>query len=282
MQRHNQAALLATAFILAGCSDPGTLATAPPAADTRAATAAAPSYEKTLNGRREARIIRASGDIAASVDQYRALLGTLNPNLAGEQPGGRREINWDGVPAGFTNNNLFPGDFFNVNSPRGTVFTTEGSGFRVSNNGFVDVNPAFAGEFNVFSPPKLFAAVGSTRTDVEFFVAGSRVQALSRGFGAVFADVGRARSTTIEYFDGNGRRLLTLAVPRRSDDRGLSFAGATFESPVVARVRITSGNTPIGPDAVDNVKGYGRKRDLVAMDDFIYGEPRAAAVVAGR
>lgn len=282
MQRLTQAAFLVTAFIFAGCSNAGTLSTAPVAEDTRAAAAAAPGYEKTLNGKHGARVITATGDIAASVDQYRALLGTLNPNLAGEQSGGRREINWDGVPAGFTNNNLFPGDFFNVNSPRGVVFTTDGSGFRISNNGFVDVNPAFAGEFNVFSPPKLFATVGSTITDVAFFVAGSTEQAMSTGFGAVFADVGRARSTTIEYFDGNGRRLLTLAVPRRSDDRGLSFAGATFDSPVVARVRITSGNTPIGPDAADNVKGYGRKRDLVAMDDFIYGEPRAAAVVAGR
>jgi hypothetical protein len=25
----------------------------------------------------------------------------------------------------------------------------------------------------------------------------------------------------------------------------------------------------------DNVKGAGSKRDIVAMDDFIYGEPRA-------
>ncbi len=60
--------------------------------------------------------------------------------VAGEQPdaqhpGGRREINWDGVPAAFTNNDLFPGNFFNVNSPRGVLFTTDGSGFRISNNG---------------------------------------------------------------------------------------------------------------------------------------------------
>src|SRR6185369_6064425 len=113
-------------------------------------------------------IVSATGDITAAVNQYRALLGALNPNVAGEQPGGRREINWDGVPAAFTNNDLFPGNFFNANSPRGVVFTTPGSAFRISDNGYVDVNAAYAGEFNVFSAPKLFAARGSTVTDVSF------------------------------------------------------------------------------------------------------------------
>jgi hypothetical protein len=48
-----------------------------------------------------------------------------------------------------------------------------------------------------------------------------------------------------------------------------------FDSAVVARVRITAGDTPIGENVDDNVKGEGKKRDIVAMDDFIYGEPRA-------
>jgi hypothetical protein len=216
------------------------------------------------------------------VNEYRALLGTLNLNTAGERPDGRREINWDGVPATFTNNDLFPGNFFNVNSPRGVVFTTSGTGFRISNNGFTVVNPAYAGEFNVFSPPKLFVSLGSTVTDVTFFVAGSTQRAQVTGFGSVFADVGREHSTTVEYFDANGRRLLKLAVPRRSDEKGLSFAGVAFDAPVVDHVRITSGNTPIGQDAVDNVKGRGHKHDLVAMDDFIYGEPHSSVGVAGR
>ena len=141
---------------------------------------------------------------------------------------------------------------------------------------YVDVNPTYNGEFNVFSPAKLFVAVGSTVTDVAFVVAGSNVPARVTGFGAVFADVGRAHSTTIEYFDAAGNRLLTLAAPRRSDETGLSFVGAVFDSGIVTRVRIRSGDTPLGATVEDNVKGAGRKRDLAAMDDFIYGEPRAS------
>src|SRR6266516_2868394 len=89
---------------------------------------------------------------------------------------------------------------------------------------------------------------------------------------AAMADVGRAHSTIIEYFGADGRRLLKLKAPRRSDETGLSFAGAVFESRIVARVRIISGDTPIGADAFDNVKGRVHKHDIVAMDDFMYGE----------
>jgi hypothetical protein len=53
----------------------------------------------------------------------------------------------------------------------------------------------------------------------------------------------------------------------------LSFAGAVFDEPIVARVRITAGDTPVDATAFDNVKGAGKKRDIVATDDFIYGEP---------
>jgi hypothetical protein len=276
MQKTTRTALVGAVVIFAGCSDSGRLVTAPVADNATTKAPAALSLHKTFDEERDARIVRATGDITAAVNEYRALLGTLNPNIAGEQPGGRREINWDGVPAAFTNNDLFPGNFFNVNSPRGVVFTTNGSAFRISSNGFVDVNPDYAGEFNVFSPPKLFVARGSTITDVQFFVAGSNTPALVTGFGSVFADVGREHSTTIDYFDAAGRRLLRIKAPRRSDDTGLSFAGAVFESRIVARVRIISGDTPIGADAFDNVKGRGHKHDIVAMDDFIYGEPRAA------
>ena len=78
----------------------------------------------------------ASGDnpaaISSTVDAYRASLGALNPNTAGSVGSGRREINWDGVPNAFSAPNNLPANFFNVNSPRGAVFATPGSGFQVS------------------------------------------------------------------------------------------------------------------------------------------------------
>ena len=136
------------------------------------------------------------------------------------------------------------------------------------------MNAHYAGEFNAFSPKKLFVANGSTIIDVRFFVAGTNTPGLVTGFGSVFEDVGRANSTTIEYFDAAGNRLAKIAAPRRSDANGQSFAGAVFDSQIVASVRITVGDTPIGENTFDNVKGAGKKRDIVTTDDFIYGEPR--------
>jgi hypothetical protein len=269
-----RAVLFGLTIIGAGCSDAGDVVSGP-GRPNAGAMSPAQLDQQTSKEKGPVRIVRATGDITPAVDEYRALLGTLNPNVAGEQPGGRREINWDGVPAGVTNNDAFPGNFFNVNSPRGVVFTTDGSGFRISDNGYADVNAAYAGEFNTFSPLKLFVARGSTIIDVRFFVAGSTTPARVTGFGSVFEDVGRANSTTIEYFDAAGNRLAKIAVPRRSDKEGQSFAGAVFDSPLVASVRITVGDTPIGDTALDNVTGAGKKRDIVTTDDFIYGEPRA-------
>src|SRR5215217_3537760 len=62
--------------------------------------------------------------IQATVDQFRGDLGTLNPNNGQSFTSGRREINWDGVPDNFSAPNFMPNDFFNVNSPRGVIFSS--------------------------------------------------------------------------------------------------------------------------------------------------------------
>jgi hypothetical protein len=271
MRNTNSLAIaLAGAVMLAACSTNEPLGTN---ASTRTPSASGLTSDlKTLKDKGDAQIVSATGDIAPAVNEFRDLLGSLSPNVAGEQAGGRREINWDGVPAGFTNNDLLPANFFNLNSPRGVVYSTDGTGFRVStNDGFTAVNPRYNGEFNPFSGQKMFVSRGSTVTDVHFFVAGTTTPALVTGFGSVFEDVGRAHSTTIEFYDVDGNRLLEVVAPRASDAKGLSFVGAAFDAPVVEWVRVTSGDTPIGAD--DNVKGAGQKNDVVAMDDFIYGEP---------
>lgn len=227
----------------------------------------------TLTTSGAAQVLRATGPITNAVAQFRTLIGEpLNPNTAGEKANGRREINWDGVPAAVTNSDAFPANFFNVNSPRGLVMSTPGNGLRVSDSGFVEVNPTYVGGFNAFSPKKTFAPTGSTITDLQFFVAGSTTPARVASFGAVFAGVDRSGSAKIEFFDKDGKLLLTTFAPHRNDDLGLSFAGASFTTPLIARVRITTGQAALGPSTGDVGQAKGTF-DLVVMDDFLYGEP---------
>ena len=222
-------------------------------------------------------VLTAACDITGAVAEHRALLGTLDPNVVGDQPGGRREINWDAVPAAQTNTNTFPGDCFNqpvAGRARGTVFSTDGTGFRVSDNDFADVNPDYADEFNAFSPLRTFSAVGSNELVVHFIVAGTTRPALSAGFRVVFSDVDNNGSAAIKLIAANGSSLGKYHAPRCPG--GFSFVGVAFDSPVIASAEITSGKAPLGSDADDvSDRDHGPARDRVIMDDFIYGEPRA-------
>src|SRR5262245_187733 len=216
-------------------------------------------------------VVTGSGDISGSVAQFRALLGDpLNGVTPGSQPAGRREINWDAVPAGFTDNDALPGDFFNTRSPRGAVFT--GPAFRVSDRNLAEVDPSYARQFTFFSPQKTFAVEGSTVMETEFQVPGTTTPALVRGFGVVFVDVDRQGSATLE-FSGPSGSLGTFEAPVQSAGSSLSFLGVVFQDTVVSRVRIVSGRAPIGAGVKD--LSDGGSQDLVVMDDFLYSEPQA-------
>jgi hypothetical protein len=219
-------------------------------------------------------VVSSTGVITASVDEFRRLLGEpANGATAGEQPTGRREIAWDGAGANpFNNRNDFPASFFNTNVRNGAVFTTSGTGFRNDSLRFAEVNQGYKDEFDTFSPTKIFSPVGSNVMDVLFQVAGQPTPARVTGFGAVFSDVDVAGSTTIELLDETGRSLGTFAAPVRSDASGLSFVGAVFTEPLVARVRITLGNGALGAGVNDI--SVGGANDLVVTDNFIYGEPK--------
>jgi hypothetical protein len=220
-------------------------------------------------------VIVTSGNIADTVAAFRTLLGAPNAAVAGEQPSGRREINWDGVGANaFDNSNTFPADFFNTHVTAGAVFTTDGTGFRNDSTRFVDINPTYAAQFNSFSPNKIFAPVGSNLFDVLFQVAGQPTPAVSSGFGVVFSDVDVANATTVELFAQDGSSLGTVAAPVRSDSAGFSFVGVTFNAPVLARVRITLGTGALSADANDI--SAGGVKDVVVVDNLIYGEPKKA------
>jgi hypothetical protein len=220
-----------------------------------------------------------AGAITATVDAFRADLGGANNGDAGSFSTGRREINWDGVPTAFAAPSALPGNFFNANFARGAVLSTPGTGFQVSGSialdganalpEFTNINASYDDLFTAFSSPRLFTALGSTITDVNFFVPGTATPALVSGFGAVFTDVDLADTTSIQFFAANGASLGTFFVPPIGGNETLSFLGVSFtEGPVVARVRITSGNQVLSPT--------NTLTDLVVMDDFIYGEPQAA------
>jgi hypothetical protein len=209
--------------------------------------------------------------ITPSVNLFRNELGTLNPNVAGSFGTGRREINWDAVPANFSAPNLLPNDFFNVNSPRGTVFSTPGTGVAVSANAadgpvrFGNIDPNYPSLFQAFSQQKLFTPIGSNIVDVSFFIPGSSTPALTQGFGAVFTHVALQNTTSLMFFGPNNESLGTFFVPSALGDQTFSFLGVDFGTPEVSRVRITNGNVALAPGQL----GPG----VTVMDDFIYGEP---------
>jgi hypothetical protein len=223
----------------------------------------------------QATVFSATGDIAAKVDEFRNALGASNGATAGEQAGGRREINWDGVGANpFDNKNNFPADFFNTNVKAGAIFTTSGTGFRNDSTDFAEINPSYAAQFSFFSANKIFAPIGSNLLDQLFQVAGQPTPAVTRGIGIVFSDVDLANKTTIELFAQDGSSLGVFAAPVRSDAAGLSFVGVTFDAAIIARARITLGTGALGTGVNDVTDGG--TADLVVLDNVIYGEPHQA------
>jgi hypothetical protein len=214
-----------------------------------------------------------SATIAARLVEFRAALGgDLNAPNTPPADGGRREINWDGVPAVLTNIDNFPGNFFNSNSKRGVLMSTLGTGFRVDSSGYASVDPALAGQFKAFSPKKVFFAVGSPQVDVDFKRAGTITDGLVNGFGVIFTDVDRAGGTRVQYYDASGTLIATATAPGRLGAQEFSFVGVVFSAPVVARVRITSGEGILDTRSAD--LSTGGTKDFVVMDDWIYGEPQ--------
>ncbi len=223
--------------------------------------------------------------ITAARDQFRSDVGggtTLGAN--GSFGGVRREINWDGVPQQFSAPNNLPANFFNTNSPRGAVLSTPGTGFQVSGastdvgtgqpamQNFGNINPTYTPTFQQFSPQRLFTALGSSVTDVNFFVAGTTTAATVTSFGAIFTDVDTSGTTRMQFYDVNDALITDQEVPAQAGSGSLSFLGLTINNRPIRRVRIISGNSALGPN--DNPPAA----DVVVMDDFIYSEPVAAVV----
>ena len=214
--------------------------------------------------------------VTATRDAFRTAIGGGTVAGANGSFGGvRREINWDGVPDALAAPNNLPANFFNVNSPRGVVFSTPGTGFQVSANAgvapvdFGNIDPTYPQDFAPFSPQRLFTALGSNITDVNFFLPGTTTAATVNSFGVIFSDVDLVGVSSISFFDENGALLFSRTVLATPGNESYSFLGVLFNAGErVGRVRITSGNAALAAGTLDE-----DSTDLVVMDDFIYGEP---------
>ena len=234
----------------------------------------------TLSGQVDQWLHSATGpspsSIQGEVDRFRQALGELNPNEARSFPAGRREINWDGVGGTLGNPNL-PGDFFHKTSPRGLVMSTPGSALKVSGD---ESSPSFLMrditrdewgmiELAPFSNQKFFAPIGSTITDIEFKIPGTDNVACVAGFGAIFLDVDRGGQSYLEVFlnDGTTRKFFPALSLVRS--KAFSFIGVRFRTACIVSVRLNSGDQPMDTRDIPFPAPDG-----VAIDDFIYGEPK--------
>lgn len=217
-------------------------------------------------------VVTATGDINASLDEFRQLLGSQLNTTPGAI-GGRREINWDGVPDDLLDKKL-PGDFFNpvgeqalAANQRGLVYSATGN-FQVSKTSFAGLNASAATELTSFSGNKIFANTSSKLWDVEFQVAGQAVEASVKGFGMVFSDVDLPQSTSLEFFNDQ-RSLGKFFAPARNGSN-FSFLGVYFKNDKITRVQVShDGPLDLGQNDVSD----NGTADLVAMDNFLYNEP---------
>lgn len=225
--------------------------------------------------------------IQAAIDQFRIDLGSPNNGVGGSFTTGRREINWDGVPDVNSEPNALPYNFFNVNSPRGLIFHSIANiggnhQFRVSAAAasgtavrFGNIDASYSTIFQTFSSEKLFQGRFSNEIEILFFIPGTSIPATVSGFGAVFCDVDSS-NTFIEYYAPDGNKISGSSL--NVANNGLSFLGTSFNAGErVAKVIIRLGNANLQAANVDGTNGV----DVVALDDFIYGEPRAMQFHSG-
>src|SRR4029079_7291618 len=99
--------------------------------------------------RSQFQVLRASGDLTNALTEFRALLG--DPPYCctrGRLDAGRREIKWDGVKSELTNTDALPADNFRAN---GLLYVDLGTGLRVSDNNFIDIDPSSPTQFKALS-----------------------------------------------------------------------------------------------------------------------------------
>ena len=170
---------------------------------------------------------------------------------------------------------------------RGALFATPGSGFvqaPARRPGTTFGNRPMRPHFQPFSPVRLFSPVGSNVTDVHVLRARQRAitPAATRGFGAVFSDVdqpdgggpggkrgNRGASTLIEYY-GSRRRAAVQQLRA-------GIAGRRQALVLRRRLRRRADRAACASRPATSRRAWTTRpgRDIVMMDDFVYGEPQA-------
>lgn len=232
--------------------------------------------------------------IQAGVDTFRADLGNDNGD-GGSYPTGRREVDWDDVPDEAAAPNTLTTNTRYL--ARGLVLSSGAASdvYQVSADAsaapgtlprFGNIDPSYANTFQTFSGERLFTPVGTNVIEVRFVVPSTGKPATVRRFAAVFADVDTPSSTRVrantymQFYGRNGSPLDFLdggdpgPLPIDAFNNGLTFEGGAVVQGCepIARVRIVLGTAALAPGVVET--GRFDTPDLVALDNFIYSEPR--------
>jgi hypothetical protein len=236
-------------------------------------------YNSTPTPSINMQLFSAAGDsaaIATKLGEFRAAAGATANTTPGAI-GGRREVNWDGVPANITNTDNFPFDFFGASDAalpagrkRGLIYQNTGTSFRVDSTSFSEIEASYADQFKPFSKKKLFAYMGNNVSEISFKVPGTNTDAFVKSFAVIFTDVDAANSTSIEFF--NGTKSLGV-IKAGIAPQAFTLLGARFPDEKITKIKIVSGEVPLAAGVKD--MSNGGTKDLVVMDDFIYSEPEA-------
>lgn len=215
-------------------------------------------------------------EAATALAAFRAAITSAN--------GTPSAITWDGVLLNGTDNggnttpivaNKITGIPSNRFQVRGALF---GQVAAVANDGFVSANPSVADQFPAFSPANTFAAINNNRYAVNFVLASAPttvpIPASSRGFGAIFLDVEREGTSSLEFFNGTvslGKFFVPVGASGQPE-----FVGVLFNSAVVTHVFVTAGTAPVFNFQGGQVSSGGSESattDLAVVDDFLFAEP---------
>lgn len=226
-------------------------------------------------------------NLTPTIATFRQDLGGANNGVGSFYASGWRELNWDNVPDNLASPQQFPYDFYNTTSPLGIIFNTGLDSEVPYTSMMVSIPDEPAGQyvrfkhmaaeggvltgrkFKTYSGTRVLGGAETNRINVNFYIPGTKTPATVNGFGAVFTDVDFEGFITL--YDEAGKTIAAEAIPHIND--GLSFVGISFSDGTrIARADLWIGHTPLrwesGECSMCNV-------DYAAMDNVIFGEPRA-------